>query len=149
MSRRKMLGADTDRIHEQIDAMLDSKDAMIVLVDGSRVISYAQGFGASPDQLELLALEIERTVRRVAAPPTNNKRRDGRNYGEERENSDESGRGAGLRRHVRRLGGRGDGGVVDRRSEGIRTRGSADSDRGGSAGRVLRRAREAAATHAR
>ena len=63
MSLRKVLGADVDRVHEQVDALLDSEDAMIVLVDGSRAINYAQGFGISPSQLELLALEIERAVR--------------------------------------------------------------------------------------
>lgn len=68
MSLRKMPGTDADRIHEQVDALLESEDALIVLVDGSRAISYAQGFGTSPDQLELLALEIERAVRRVAGP---------------------------------------------------------------------------------
>jgi hypothetical protein len=67
MSLRKMLGADADRLHEHVDTLLDSEDALIVLVDGSRAISYAHGFGASPSQLELLALEIERAVRRVAA----------------------------------------------------------------------------------
>ena len=66
MSLRKALGADIDRLHEQVDALLDKGDAMIVLVDGSRAISYANGFGMSPSQLELLALDVERTVRSVA-----------------------------------------------------------------------------------
>jgi hypothetical protein len=96
MSLRKMLGTDADRIHEQVDAMLDRQDAMIVLVDGSRAISYAHGFGTSPDQLELLALEIERAVRSVAGPPVNN----GRNCGEDGEERDDSGSGAGARRHL-------------------------------------------------
>ena len=52
MSLRKVPGADVDRVHEQVDALLDSEDAMIVLADGSRAISYAQGFGMSPSQLE-------------------------------------------------------------------------------------------------
>ena len=34
---------------------------MLILVGDSRVISYMHGFGLSSDQLELLALEIERT----------------------------------------------------------------------------------------
>lgn len=66
-----MLGEDADRLHEQIDALLDGEDAMIVLVDSARMISYAHGFGTSPSHLELLALEIERAVRRVAGPPVN------------------------------------------------------------------------------
>jgi hypothetical protein len=139
-----MLGADVDRVREQVDAMLDSEDAMIVLVDGSRAISYAQGFGTSPDQLELLALEVERAVRSVAGPPTNN-RRDRRNYGEERENSNDSGRGASARRDLDRFGRGGNGSLVDRGSESVGTGRSARSNSGRTAGRVLRLAREAAA----
>jgi hypothetical protein len=142
MSLREMLGADVDRVHEQVDAMLDSEDAMIVLVDGSRAISYAQGFGTSPDQLELLALEIERAVRSVAGPPTNY-RRDRRNYGEERENSNDSGRGASVRRDLDRFGRGGNGSLVDRGSESVGTSGSTHGNRGRTAGRVLRLAREA------
>jgi hypothetical protein len=147
MSLREMLGTDADRIREQVDAVLDSEDAMIVLIDGSRAISYAQGFGSSPDQLELLALEIERAARSVAGRPTNNKR--DRNYGEERENGDESGRGAGLRRNPGRFGRGGNGRVVERESESVRTGGCAHGNSGRTAGRVVRLAREAAATDAR
>jgi hypothetical protein len=57
MSLRRMLGADADRVHEQVDALLDSADGVIVLVDRSRAISYAHGFGVSPCQLELLMVE--------------------------------------------------------------------------------------------
>ena len=97
MSLRKILGPDASRVHEQIAALLDSEDAMIVLVDGSRAISYAHGFGISPSQLELLALEIERAVRNVAGPPIDTKRIR-RNYREERVNIDHSGHGADRRR---------------------------------------------------
>ncbi len=47
MSFRKTLGADVDRVHEQLNAVLDSEDGLIVLVDGSREINYAHGFGIS------------------------------------------------------------------------------------------------------
>ena len=144
MSLRKMLGPDVDRVHEHVDALLDSEDAMIVLVDGSRAISYAHGFGTSPSQLELLAIEIERAVRSVAGPPIKSGRIR-RNYGEERENSDDSGRGAGLHRERGRFGRGGNGDLVDRLSESVRPGGSADSDSGCAAGRVLRLAREAVA----
>jgi hypothetical protein len=143
-----MLGTDADRIHEHIDALLDSEDAMIVLVDGSRAISYAQGFGTSPDQLELLALEIERAVRSVAGPPTHN-RRNRRNYGEEYEVSYDSGRDAGLRCDLGRFDRGGNGSVVDRGSESVRTGGFTHGNRGRAAGRVLRLARETFATDAR
>ena len=135
MSLRKMLGADVRRVHEQVDALLDGEDAMIVLVDGSRAISYAHGFAASPDQLELLASEIERAVRSVAGPPMNS--------------LDDSGRGSGLRRDRGRLVRAGNGGVVDWGSESVRTGSSADRNTGGAAGRVFRLAREATATDAR
>jgi hypothetical protein len=141
MSLRRTLGPDADCIHEQVDAMLDREDAMIVLVDGSRAISYAHGFGASPDQLELLALEIERAVRSVAGPPTNYRR----NHGEERENNNDSGRGAGVRWDLDRFGRGGNGSLVDRGSESAGAGGSAHGNSGRTAGRVLRLAREAAA----
>jgi hypothetical protein len=72
MSLRKMLGGDVDRVHEQVDALLDREDAMIVLIDSSRAITYANGFGISPSQHELLALDIERAVRTVAGPVLTN-----------------------------------------------------------------------------
>jgi hypothetical protein len=71
MSLRKVLGADVDRVHEQVDALLDREDAMLILVDGSRAVSYAHGFGVSPSQLEFLALEIEKAVRSIAGPALN------------------------------------------------------------------------------
>jgi hypothetical protein len=88
MTLREMLGADADRVHQQVDALLDSEDAMIVLVDGARAISYAHGFGVSPCRLELLMLDIERSVRNVGGPPVNNRR----NYGADGEERDDSGR---------------------------------------------------------
>jgi hypothetical protein len=69
MSLRKKRGADVKRVHEQVDALLDREDAIIVLVDGSRVINYAHGCGVSPSQLEMLALEIEKAIRSVVGPP--------------------------------------------------------------------------------
>jgi hypothetical protein len=148
MSLRNMLGADAGRVHEQLDTLLDGEDAMIVLVDGSRAISYAHGFGTSPSQLELLALEIERAVRTVAAPPINNGT-GRRTSGEECANSDDSGRDAGFRRDPGHLGRGENRKVVDRRNESVRPGGVADSNTGRVAGRVLRLAREAVATESR
>jgi hypothetical protein len=147
MSLRTMLGADTDRVHEQVDALLDSEDGMIVLIDGSRAISYAHGFGISPGQLESLMVEIERAVRNVAGPPIDN-RKNRRHYGEESEDSDHSRRGAGIRRHLGRLDHGGNGRGVDRRRESVRTRGAGDSNGGIASGRALRLAGEAAAPDA-
>jgi hypothetical protein len=56
-------------VHEQVDALLDSADSMIILIDGRRAISYVRGFGLSACQLELLAHDIERLVRTVTRAP--------------------------------------------------------------------------------
>ena len=55
MTLRGMLGSDVQRFQKQIDDLLDREDGFIVLFDGSRLVSYAQGFGVSPCQLELLS----------------------------------------------------------------------------------------------
>jgi hypothetical protein len=65
MTLRESLGADVGRVYEQIEAMLDSEDGLLLLFDGRRMVSYTQGFGASPSQLELLSVEIERSARGV------------------------------------------------------------------------------------
>jgi len=147
MSLRRSLGADTGRVHEQVDALLDSEDAMIVLVDRSRAISYAAGFGISPCQLELVVVEIERVVREVGGPSINH-RRNRRNHGEGSDERAGSCSGAGIRQHSGRIDRRRDGRLVDRRGESVRIGGTADSGRGIAAGRVLRLAREASATEA-
>ena len=65
MTLRESLGEDVQRIYAQVDALLDSEDAILALFDGSRVVSYAQGFGVSPSQLEFLSVEVERGLRHV------------------------------------------------------------------------------------
>jgi hypothetical protein len=72
MTLRESLDGDGQRIYEQIDALLDGEDGLLVLFDGARMVSYAQGFGVSPCQLELLSVEIERAVRNVVAGQPNN-----------------------------------------------------------------------------
>jgi len=146
MSLRKILGGDAARVHEQVDALLDSEDAVIVLADRSRAISYAHGFGISPCQLELLMLEIERTVRNLGGPRTSRKNR--RTQGEERQNSDNSGRGVGVRRH-RDSADRGHSArAADRRGDSLRIGRSADGDSGIAVCRLLRMATHTAATDA-
>jgi len=63
---RQTLGGDARRIHELVDELLDGEDSLIVLIDGRRAISFAEGFGLSPCQLELVTIDIERAVRAVA-----------------------------------------------------------------------------------
>lgn len=72
MTLRESLGGDVQRIHELVDALLDREDGILALFDGRRVVSYAQGFGASASQLELLAVELEQTLRNaVGGQPRN------------------------------------------------------------------------------
>jgi hypothetical protein len=60
---RQRLGADVQRIYEQIDDLLDSEDAIIILADEHRAVHYARGFGLSACHHELLAVQIERAIR--------------------------------------------------------------------------------------
>jgi hypothetical protein len=60
---RQRLGPDVQRIYEQVDHLLDSEDAIIILADARRAIHYARGFGMSACQHELLAVEIDRSIR--------------------------------------------------------------------------------------
>ena len=60
MTLRQRLGGDAHRIHELVDQLLDGEDSLIVLMDGRRAVSYGEGFGLSPCQLELVTIEIER-----------------------------------------------------------------------------------------
>ena len=53
------------RIDEQIDDLLDSKDAFIILTDGHRAIHYARGFGLSACHHGLLAVQNEHAIRGV------------------------------------------------------------------------------------
>jgi hypothetical protein len=65
MTLRESLGGDVQHIHERVDALLDREDAVLVLFDGGRVVTYAEGFGVSASQLELLGVELERALRNV------------------------------------------------------------------------------------
>jgi hypothetical protein len=63
---RQALGGNARRIHELVDELLDREDSLIVLIDGRRAISFAQGFGLSACQLEFVTVEIERQLRTIA-----------------------------------------------------------------------------------
>ncbi len=76
MTLRESFGGDVEHIHEQVNELLDKEDAVLVLFDGVRLVSYTQGFGVSPSQHELLSVEIERAIRNVAGkPPTKSRER--------------------------------------------------------------------------
>lgn len=68
MTLRQRLGPNVQRIHELVDHLLDSEDAIIILADEHRAIHYARGFGLSACQHELLAAEIDRAIRVVTRP---------------------------------------------------------------------------------
>ena len=80
MTLRKMLGDDERLVHQQVDDLLNREDGLIVLFDGDRMVSYSAGFGVSPCQLELLTVEIERSLRSVIGgeSTTTRKRRENR-----------------------------------------------------------------------
>ena len=75
MTLRESLGDDVQRIYEQLDALLDREDGIVALFDGGRVVTYAQGFGASASQLEFLGVELERALRHVVGRPIRKGRR--------------------------------------------------------------------------
>lgn len=66
MTLRQRLGNDVHRLQALIDRLLDSDEGLLVVIDPHRAITYGDGFGLSPCQLELLAVDIERTVRAVS-----------------------------------------------------------------------------------
>jgi hypothetical protein len=79
MTLRNELGGDVQDVFEQVNDLLDSEDALIVLFDGRRIVSYTHGFAASPCQLELVSVEIERSVRNAVGVQSTTNRRDRRN----------------------------------------------------------------------
>jgi hypothetical protein len=93
MTLRESFGGDVQRIHDRVDALLDREDAVLVLYDGARLVTYAEGFGVSASQLELLGVEVERALRNVVG-------RKASNSGEKRRNR-ESNQGA---RHADSVG---------------------------------------------
>ena len=74
MTLRNALGGNVPDVFDQVNDLLDTEDALIVLFDGRRMVSYTHGFAASPSQLELLGVEIERSVRdALGVQPTENR----------------------------------------------------------------------------
>ena len=63
MTLRESLGGEAQRIHEQVDALLDREDVILAFFDGARVVTYAHGFGISASQLEFIGVELERALR--------------------------------------------------------------------------------------
>ena len=78
MTLRNVRGGDVQDVFREVDDLLDSDDALIVLFDGHRMVSYTHGFAASPSQLELLSVEIERSVRNAVGAQSTTKKGDRR-----------------------------------------------------------------------
>ncbi len=142
MTLRNARGGDVQDVFKGVDDLLDSDDALIVLFDGRRMVSYTHGFAASPSQLELLSVEIERAVRNAVggSQPT------GGTGGIREESNEIRDRGDRARFHQPLRGDdRGDhSGVADVGGQGVRSGDAADGDRRWAARRVLRLAGETA-----
>src|SRR3954466_12334370 len=78
MTLRQQLEHEVSGVHDQVDAILDSEDSMIILIDARRAINYVSGSALSSCQLELLANEIERLVRTVTRVPASRRIEHGR-----------------------------------------------------------------------
>src|SRR5688500_9306836 len=104
MTLRNALGGDVQDVFDLVDDLLDNEDALIVLFDGRRMVNYTHGFAASPSQLELLGVEIERSVRNAVGVQSTTNRRDRGNREESDEIRDRGDR-AGLHQHLRRADG--------------------------------------------
>ena len=143
MTLRNRLGVDAHNLFAQVNTLLDNEDALIVLFDGRRMVSYTHGFAASPSQHELLSVEIERSVRNAVGVKSTIQRGNRRI----REKSyDISDRGDRARFHQPlRSDDHGDrSGVADVGGKSIRSGDAADGNRRWAAGRVLRLAGETA-----
>ena len=75
MTLRHTLGSHANRVHEQLDEVLDGEDGIIILVGPRQATSYCLGFGLSGCQLELLALQVERAIGAIAPARSTGKRR--------------------------------------------------------------------------
>jgi hypothetical protein len=63
MTIRETLGDAAAAVQRRLDQVLDSEDAIIVLVDRRGATSFYKGFGASGCQLELLGCQLEAALR--------------------------------------------------------------------------------------
>ena len=143
MTLRNALGGNVRGLFDQVNALLDSEDALIVFFDGRRLVSYANGFAASPSQLELLGVEIERSARNAVGAPSTTNRGGGRNREESNESTDRRDH-IGVHHRLGRVDGGGHSRVADVGGQSLRFGDAAGGDRRRVAGRVLRLASETA-----
>lgn len=143
MTLRSELGGRVQTVFEQVDGLLDSDDALIILFDGRRMVSYSHGLTASPCQLELLGVEVERSIRNAVGVQSTANGRDRRNREEGKKIGNCRG-AAGPRQHLHRPDGWGLGRLADVSDQSSRSGAAADGDRRRATGRVLRLASEIA-----
>lgn len=75
MTLRQALNRGTSDLHARLDRVLDSEDAIVVLMDRDGITSYCHGFGASGCQLELLWHQVDRTLRELLRAPAGDRAR--------------------------------------------------------------------------
>ena len=63
MTLREMLGATVHVVTTRVEQVLDSEDAIVILVDRAGVTTFYHGFGASGCQLELAAVRVDAALR--------------------------------------------------------------------------------------
>lgn len=63
MTLRQSLNRGTGELRARLDRVLDSEDALVVLMDRHGITSYCHGFGVSGCQLELLWHQVDTTLR--------------------------------------------------------------------------------------
>ena len=139
MTLRDTLGSHAQRVHDQVDKVLDGEDGIIVLIRPRQVTSYCLGFGLSGCQLELLAFQVERAIGAIAPARLTGNRRKGHHKQETdlHDGGDASPRCSD--RRYRRS-------VADGRCEDVRSGGIDRSGRRGGAGGVLQLAGEVSAS---
>jgi hypothetical protein len=67
MTARDVLGSGVRRVHARLDEVLDSEDAVIVLMDRRGATTFYHGFAASGCQLELFGHLLDNALMSVAA----------------------------------------------------------------------------------
>ena len=64
MTARESMGGNAAHLHRRLDQVLDSEDAVIVLIDRRSSTSYYHGFGISGCQLEMFGDDLDAAFKR-------------------------------------------------------------------------------------
>jgi hypothetical protein len=137
MTLRQALDDDPARLHKLLEELLDREDVVVLLFDGDRAVNYINGFGLSPSQHELMALEIERMVRAAGGIGAS----EARGRRNRREQGSDSGGGARVRERLGSAAGRRESRLVGGGSPSVGSDHAAHGGRGFASRPVLRLAR--------